>query len=139
LTQIKDASLAAPYTGAQKRRLLGTAYEEVTMQTFDLTTDREFHTDNPYAQPLHVSDSGRILRFMLRPGQSIRPHTTPHSPFYALVVSGQGVFAGDDGQEQRVGPNKLLVFAPGENHVVRALDTELVFVGILHGIPPELR
>jgi hypothetical protein len=33
----------------------------------------------------------------------------------------------------------LVVFTPGESHQVRALDSELVFVGFLHGIPPELR
>lgn len=98
----------------------------------------EFHTPDPYAQPLHVGDSGRILRFMLTPGQSTREHSAPHLPFYAVVLGGEGMFAGGDGQEQRVGPGSLLIFAPGESHAVRALESELVFVGFLHGIPPEL-
>lgn len=109
------------------------------MHVFQLMEQLEFHTPNPYAQPLHVSEDGRILRFMLKPGQSIRTHNAPHSPFYAVVLAGEGIFSDGEGQEQRAGPNTLLVFGPGESHTVRALDSELVFVGFLHGIPPELR
>jgi hypothetical protein len=43
------------------------------------------------------------------------------------------MFAGGDGKGQQCGPNSLLVFDPGENHVIRALAEELVFVGFLHG------
>ncbi|MCC6188584.1 MAG: cupin domain-containing protein [Anaerolineales bacterium] len=109
------------------------------MQTMQLMEQLEFHTPNPYAQPLHVTDSGRILRFMFKPGQSIRQHNAPHSPFYAVILAGEGLFAGADGREQRVGPGELVIFEPGESHQVRALESELVFVGFLHGIPPELR
>jgi quercetin dioxygenase-like cupin family protein len=109
------------------------------MEVIGLLDQLEFHALNPYAQPLHVADNGRILRFMLQPGQSIRDHNAPHSPFYAVVLSGEGVFAGGDGREQRVGPGSLLIFAAGESHQVQALDTELVFVGFLQGIPNELR
>jgi quercetin dioxygenase-like cupin family protein len=109
------------------------------MQIIQLTEALEFHSPNPYAQPMHVSETGRILRFMLKPGQSIREHNAPHSPFYAVVLAGEGLFAGGDGHEQRAGPGALLIFEPGETHQVRALDSELVFVGFLHGIPGELR
>jgi quercetin dioxygenase-like cupin family protein len=71
---------------------------------------------------------------MLKRGQSIREHNAPSSPFYVVVLSGQGVFAGADEVEQTLGPNALLVFEPGEDHIVRALE-DLVFVGFLHGAP----
>lgn len=29
----------------------------------------------------------------------------------------------------------MLIFDPGENNVIRAVDEELVFVGFLHGAP----
>jgi quercetin dioxygenase-like cupin family protein len=109
------------------------------MQTIQLMEQPEYHAANPYAQPLHVTETGRILRFMLKPGQSIREHNAPHSPFYVVVLAGEGMFAGGDGQEQRAGPGTLLIFEPGENHQVRAVDSELMFVGFLHGIPRELR
>lgn len=103
------------------------------MKTTDMLEGLEFHDKDPYAQPLFVDKTGRVLRFALRPGQSIREHNVPGSPFYIVVLKGQGMFAGSDGKEQRFGPNSLLVFDPGENHLIRALDEELVFVGFLHG------
>ncbi len=45
------------------------------------------------------------------------------------------MFAGGDGREHELGPNALVVLNPGENHVIRALDDDLVFVAILHGSP----
>lgn len=104
------------------------------MWSFPLTEDLEFHEERPYSQPLLVSDWGRVLRFTLNPGQSVREHGTPHSPFFAVVLEGEGLFAGEDGHEQRFGPHSLLIFAPGELHAVRALDQKLVFVGFLQGV-----
>ena len=105
------------------------------MRTTQLLEALEFHEPAPYAQPLYVAEHGRVLRFTLKPGQSISEHDAPHSPFYVVVLKGRGAFAGDDGKEQQFGPNALLIFDPGECHTVRALDEELVFVGFLHGVP----
>ena len=95
----------------------------------------EFHDKNPFSQPLFVDDNGRILRFMLKPGQSISDHNVPHSPFYIIVLQGQGMFKGQDGKEQQCGPNTLLIFNVAENHALRALDEDLVFIGFLQGVP----
>ena len=102
------------------------------MKFINLMENWEFSEKRSHAQPLYVDRNGRIILFTLKGGQSIREHNAPNSPFYAFVLSGQGVFAGGDNVEQTFGPNTLLVFDPGENHFIRALD-ELVFVGILHG------
>lgn len=104
------------------------------MKTTHLLENLEFRDKDPYAQPLFVDKTGRVLRFTLLPGQSIKQHNAPDSPFYIVVLKGQGIFAGGDGQEQQCGPNSLLVFDVAENHTVRALDEELVFVGFLHGV-----
>lgn len=73
------------------------------MQIINLMANFEFRTPDPYAQPLHVSPDGRILRFMLKPGQSIREHNAPRSPFYVVVLTGQVVFAGGDGHGRAAG------------------------------------
>ncbi len=104
------------------------------MRTTDLVENLEFHDARPYAQPLYVDEHGRVIRFMLKPGQSIAEHDAPSSPFYAVVLKGRGLFAGADGVEREFGPNAILIFDKGENHAVRALDEELVFVGFLHGV-----
>jgi quercetin dioxygenase-like cupin family protein len=103
------------------------------MKIIPLMEDWEFKDKNPNAQPLFVTQDGRILRFALKPGQIVREHQAPHSPVYIVVLSGQGMFAGPDGKEQLLGPNALIIFDVGENHAVRALDEDLVFVAFLHG------
>lgn len=104
------------------------------MRTMNLLQNLEFHDNHPYAQPLYVDEDGRVIRFMLKPGQVIAEHDAPSSPFYAVVLKGHGMFAGEDGVEHAFGPNDILVFDKGENHGVRALDEELIFVGFLHGV-----
>ena len=94
-----------------------------------------FHDRDPYAEPLFVDKDGRILRFALKPGQSVREHMVPHSPVYIVVLKGVGMFSGGDNWEQRSGPGTLLVLSAGEVHSIQAAGDELVFVAFLHGAP----
>lgn len=80
------------------------------MKSMQLLEQLEFHDPNPYAEPLYVSENSRVLRFTLKPGQSIVEHHAPHSPFNVVVLKGHGMFAGGDGKEQSFGPNSLLTF-----------------------------
>src|SRR5512136_2225977 len=105
------------------------------MKTDQLMEGWEFHDKNPYAQPLFASHDGRILRYALRPGQSVREHQAPHSPVYIVVLKGQGMFAGADGKEQQLGPDTLIILDAGETHSIRALKEDLVFVTFMHGAP----
>ena len=109
------------------------------MKRVALLDNLQFKDSSPYAEPLWVDENGRVLRFTLKPGQDIREHKAPSSPFYVVVIKGEGLFSGGDGQEQKIGPQSLLIFEPGEDHAIKALDEELIFVGFLHGVPPELK
>ena len=103
------------------------------MKSLQILDHLEFHDKNPYAEPLHVDKVGRVLRFTLKPGQQVAEHNAPESPVYLVVLKGHGLFAGGDDQEQSFGPDTLLIFDPGENHSIRAVGEELVFLAILHG------
>lgn len=104
------------------------------MQTINFLDFEKFTEKHSHAEPLHVDKFGRVILFTLKPGQSISEHQAPSSPFYVVVLNGQGVFTSGDGVEHTVGPNTLLVFEPGENHSIRALDEDLAFLGFLHGV-----
>lgn len=104
------------------------------MKILNLLDYWNFNPNGAHAEPVHVDQNSRAILFTLKPEQSIREHNAPSSPFFALVLSGRGVFAGGDGVEQTVGPNTLLVFDPAEPHKIRALE-DLVFIGFLHGAP----
>lgn len=104
------------------------------MKSNHLLEALEFHDTGAFAQPLLVENHGRILRWMLSPGQSIAEHQVPHSHLYIIVLKGHGMFAANGEPEQAFGPNMLLTFEPNEPHTVRALDEELVFVAFLQGV-----
>lgn len=105
------------------------------MKSAQLLDGLAFDNAKPHATALYVDKDGRAILWSLEPHQTIRDHHVPESPFYVVVLQGQGWFSGTDGKEEQVGPNTLLVFAPGERHHVRAEDERLVFVGFLHGAP----
>lgn len=104
------------------------------MKTRQLLDDLEFHDPVPFAQPILVDQSTRILRWMLQPGQQVAGHRVPDSPLYIVILKGKGAFAGPDGVEQECGPHSLLIFEQDELHSLRALDEELVFVSFMQGV-----
>ena len=104
------------------------------MKSLNLFENWKFDDKGPHAEPLHVYRNGRAILFTLQPEQTIRAHNVPSSPFFVIILEGQGIFTGGDGVERVVGSNCLLVFESGEQHSVRALEN-LVFVGFLHGAP----
>lgn len=103
------------------------------MKTMPLLEGVKYGEQEPHAEPLYVDKDGRVILFTLKPGQSIKEHNAPNSPFYVVVLKGEGMFAGGDGNEELIGPDSLLIFDPKENHTIRALREELVFVGFLQG------
>lgn len=104
------------------------------MKSNHLLEELEFHEADPFAQPILVDKDGRILRWMLKAGQSIMEHRVPHSPLYVVVVKGRGMFASNGEVEQEFGTGTLLTFEANEAHTVRALDEELIFVGFLQAV-----
>ncbi len=105
------------------------------MKATNLLDNLKFGDKDPHAEPIYSARDGRVILFTLKPGQSIREHNAPNSPFFVVVLKGEGVFAGGDGDTHAYGPNTLLVFDSGENHLIRAINEEVVFIGVLHGSP----
>ena len=105
------------------------------MKVFALDENVIFSDKNPNAEPLHVDENGRVLRFALRPGQVVREHNAPNSPVNIVVLQGNCLFAGADGREQNLGPSHMVLYDPGEDHTIRALDEPLVFLVVLHEAP----
>lgn len=51
------------------------------MKLANLLENLEFGNKDPHAEPLHIDRQGRAILFSLKPGQSIREHSAPSSPF----------------------------------------------------------
>ncbi len=105
------------------------------MKSVNLLENLTFGDKDPHAEPIYSARDGRAILFTLKPGQSIPEHNAPSTPFFVVVLKGKGVFAGSNGDTHTYGPNTLLVFDAGENHLIRAINEELVFIGFLHGSP----
>ncbi len=105
------------------------------MKVFDAMSGWQFGAKNPVAEPLYVTQDSRILRFALHAGQAVRGHEAPHSPVYIQVLKGSGMFSGAEGREQKAAAGALLVFDAGEDHSMRALNEDLIFLAFLHGAP----
>ena len=75
------------------------------MKAFSVHEKLVFHDKNPYAEPLVVDEEGRILRFMLKPGQSVVEHAAPNSPVYIMVI--QGTVSTPSATSLRVGSSML--------------------------------
>ena len=94
-----------------------------------------FHEKKANSEPLLVDEHARLLRFTLKPGQSIDEHNAPGSAFYAIILRGEGVFTDGRGNAHAVKPADLLVFDVAENHSVQAGNADFVFLGILQSAP----
>lgn len=101
------------------------------MKIIQLFDNLQFHEKNPYPQPLSIDGQGRVLSFALRPGQCIREHNPPDAPLYLVVLDGTGIFSGSDGREMDCAPGTLLIFDPGERHMLCARDRDLILVGFM--------
>ncbi|MGB6846594.1 MAG: cupin domain-containing protein [Thermoanaerobaculia bacterium] len=103
------------------------------MRSFDLLE----HLDvggKGQGRAVYADHQGRALRFALSDGEEIKQFHA-HSPTYIVVLKGQGLFRGADGGEEEAGPNTMVIFDNGEDHAVRAIGGDLVFVSVLHGAP----
>ena len=105
------------------------------MLSIPLNDNWVFNDNGSHAESLFVDKNSRILRFTLKPGQSVQEHTAPNSPVYLMILQGIGLFSGRESQEQPFGPGTLLIFDTDEPHAIRAEDEELVFVAFLQGVP----
>lgn len=103
------------------------------MRTFDLFENLDIGGSGQ-ARAVHADHEGRALRFALTDGEEVKQFHA-HSPTYIVVLKGEGLFRGGDGEEMAAAANSMVIFENGEEHSVRAVGGELVFVAVLHGAP----
>ncbi|HSJ23125.1 MAG TPA: cupin domain-containing protein [Longimicrobiales bacterium] len=85
--------------------------------------------ERPATEILHDEASVRVVMFHLKPGQQVRPHTSPSSVL-VTVLSGHGEFTGaDDATELNAGDSA--VYEPGEVHGMVAGTEPLRFLAII--------
>ncbi len=77
------------------------------MKSFDLISTATFRDDRPASELLFDSDDVRVVRFAVKAGQEIKPHTSA-SIVNMLIVSGSGTIGVGD-EKVSGGPGTLAV------------------------------
>jgi quercetin dioxygenase-like cupin family protein len=101
------------------------------MKVFHLVDELEYDQDRPHAEPLFVSDTGRVLLFTFHPGQAIPEADAPSSPMFYIVLAGDAQFTNARGQEEHFGPNTMVAYDPGEKFEVTAGPEGAVIVAVM--------
>lgn len=87
----------------------------------------------PATAIVHDSEEMRLVVFRIAPGESVPPHRSTSS-VQLTVLSGTGTISGEraDGpREWDCSPGEVIVFAPSEQHGMRANDETLVLLAAI--------
>jgi quercetin dioxygenase-like cupin family protein len=78
----------------------------------------------------------RLVVFRLAPGQQVPPHRNV-STVLLIVLEGEGVLSGADGEERVCGAGDTVAYAPNETHGMRAAGSELLLLAVITPRPGE--
>lgn len=90
-----------------------------------------FGDKGPYTQQLQSDQIGKIVRYTIKAGQELDETHAPFMPRYFMVVKGNGLFISENGAQEKVGPDSVVVFEPKEENTIQATDEDLVVIGFL--------
>ena len=86
----------------------------------------------PATAIVHDSPDARLVVFRIEPGQAVAPHSSS-STVLLSIVSGSGIVTGGT-EERAVQIGDLIIYAPNEEHGMRAINERLV---VLASIAPR--
>jgi quercetin dioxygenase-like cupin family protein len=102
------------------------------MKAYNLIDNLQYENqEHPHAEPLFVSDVGRVLRFTFKAGQRIPVADAPSSPIFYIILDGEALFADESGNIQRYGPNMMVAYEPGEKFEVMAGDEGALVIAVM--------
>jgi quercetin dioxygenase-like cupin family protein len=87
----------------------------------------------PATAIVHDGADARLIVFRIAPGQAVAPHRSP-STVQLTVLEGDGVLTGEqDGEpvERACRAGEVVVYAPNEQHGMRAGDRELLLLATI--------
>ncbi len=89
-----------------------------------IKTLEEKFGDKPTAELVYEDVNARVVRFYLKGGQEIKPHTSPSSVFIT-VLKGKLIFLSDEG-ETEVSQGSTVFYKPEERHGFKAVEDSVV-------------
>ncbi|GAB6065702.1 cupin domain-containing protein [Aquifex pyrophilus] len=80
--------------------------------------------EKPISELVYEDANARVIRFYLKGGQEIKPHTSPSSVFIT-VLKGRLIFISEK-EEAEVSQGSTVFYKPEELHGFRALEDSVV-------------
>jgi quercetin dioxygenase-like cupin family protein len=103
------------------------------MKLVRMLEDLTFDEVGLYAQNINTDQVGKIIRYMLKEGQTLEERRPPYVPVYYVVLQGTAhVSKESTGEQTDCGPGTLISFAEKEGYCIQAVKGDLVLVGFLH-------
>ncbi len=80
--------------------------------------------EKPLSEVVYQDENAKVVRFYLRKGQEIKPHSSPSSVFIT-VLRGSLSFLSRD-KEERLSSGDTIFYEPNELHGFKALEDSVV-------------
>lgn len=82
--------------------------------------------EKPQVEVVYQDDNAKVVRFYLKRGQEIRPHSSPSSVFITVLRGKLSFLLGEEGKEETLGVGDSVYYEPKELHGFKALEDSIV-------------
>lgn len=88
--------------------------------------EEKFSEESPQRELVYQDRNARVIRFYLKGGQEIKPHTSPSSVFITVLKGKLSFCAGAVDREEILEVGSTIFYEPEELHGFKALDDSVV-------------
>jgi len=88
--------------------------------------EKKFSEESPQRELVYQDRNARVIRFYLKGGQEIKPHTSPSSVFITVLKGKLSFCAGSVDKEDILEAGSTIFYEPEELHGFKALEDSVV-------------
>lgn len=82
--------------------------------------------EKPVAEAVYQDENAKVVRFYLKNGQEIKPHSSPSSVYITVLKGKLSFLSGKEGKEEILNAGDTIFYEPEELHGFKALEDSVV-------------
>ena len=82
--------------------------------------------EKPIVESVYQDDNAKVVRFYLKQGQEIKPHSSPSSVFITVLKGRLTFLSGEEGKEETLSTGDTIFYEPKELHGFKAIEDSIV-------------
>ena len=82
--------------------------------------------EKPVVEAVYQDGNAKVVRFYLKQGQEIKPHSSPSSVFITVLKGKLSFLSGEEGKEETLNAGDTIFYEPRELHGFKALENSVV-------------